>query len=172
MKRASIPFLDTLFCMLLVFFLMIHPDETSSMPPPADWTLTMTWPEGPADIDIYIEMPDSRIAWFMQKDLGEVVIDHDDLGQVGDRSLYNSEVVKFRTPPKGCYYVSVHNFNGRGQNGTMDLDLRDHDGDQIGYARFPMPDHHVERPVWRLCIDSVMAVMPSSRVIRGRARKA
>lgn len=162
MRRAAIPFLDILFGMVLSLFILVNP-KADPTPPPSDYSLTMTWPEGPVDMDIYIQLPNGEIAWFRRKDLGVVLIDHDDLGISGDPSLYNEEEVKWRSPPEGCYFISVHHYAGTGA-GDMTLSLHNRLR-RIAFARFPMPPLRQERPVWRFCLPSEQ-VTPSNLTLR------
>lgn len=174
MKRASVPFLDVLFCMLLVFFVLINPDEAAELPPPAEYVIHMDWGEGAADIDMYVEEPGGHIVWFGAKNSTNANLDRDDLGTRGDDSTYNLEVYKLRKAVPGCYYVSVHSYrigDGAMVGQPLVLTLFNKEGDKIKVHRMRIQPQKVETPVWRICIDKGGAsVMPSSRMVRDRAK--
>lgn len=175
MKRVSLAFLDMLFCMLLAFFLLINPDASADHPPPADYTITMGWPDGDVDVDVFVETPRGEFVWYGNKDIGTVSIDRDDLGKRADPSLWNQEIVAFRTPEPGCYHTSIHTYRDPDElaGRMMELELRNTAGKRLKYRRLPIPPWRVEEPVWRLCVDNGdMTVRDGDRAIRARARQS
>lgn len=152
MRKFGPGFLDVLFCMLLTFFIMIAPDAANAPPVDADFVIQMEWEPGDTDMDIYLKTPDGQIVYFGNKDIGTLLIDHDDLGMSNDTSGINAEEVKFRNPIDGSYYVSIHNYRGPA-HGNVVVRMLSKDGDRHAWANVPMPTRSTEVTLWRVRIE-------------------
>jgi hypothetical protein len=86
---------------LVVFFLIIALTETPKATPPAIQTLgqyavTASWrPGSNDDVDLYVRDPNGNIAYFDAQDVGQMHLEHDDLGTgtTGTITLSNGHTV-------------------------------------------------------------------------------
>ncbi len=119
MTRPSlIAFVDVLFAILYIFFLMPHQvsvaeaEETVS---PGTIAVELQWPPGPGDVDLWVQAPRGTPVGYSNK--GGVVFNllRDDLGYSADPSPYNREYSFSRGAEAGEWAVNVHMYNWHGQ---------------------------------------------------------
>lgn len=129
----NLALLDMLFAMCLAYvmlfmisLLMIKPatkPEDSNVKLQAQFIITMTWPDDTLDdVDMWVQLPDSRKVWFQQPNVGWAVLERDDTGGVGDVRAtsptdptpiwlkLNKELVTIRANTPGRYVVAAHLF--------------------------------------------------------------
>lgn len=178
MRRTAVTFLDMLFNMLLIFFLMINPEATNAdVKLAADYRLSVEWP-GPEvrsdDIDVYVLSPTKGILFFRNRDLqGMVTLERDDLGHRNDISLYNREEVQFRSPEDGRYFVSVHNYRQDPQPFSglrVHFEMVDQAGKVVFNGAVPMPPHHGEEIVGSFVVKDgkIVSGLGDGKPIKGR----
>lgn len=72
----------------------------------------LQWPRASTDdLDLYVEDPAGQVAWYGQRDIGGVQLEHDDLGaQTGTSYAFgpNYERAVVRTTTPGTYAAVVH----------------------------------------------------------------
>jgi len=126
------PFIDVLFCCLLVlvailFLLKTEEEKTKSRPPNAIYEVILTWDgESEDDLDIYVQAASGHIASFNRREGGQgslISLDHDALGRRRNNSLreeeegvvvpLNEEIVSFRGVTAGENIVTVHVYSKR-----------------------------------------------------------
>lgn len=170
-RRTALPFVDLVLILLCWIVLLIHPPvKQSNAKPVADFVLFVAWDMGRnTDVDVYVRGPDDKIAWFNGKDRGYMSIDRDDLGNVRDSGPLNQEIVGFRAPPDGSYFVSIHNYREDAKGpGTVILELDDRRGTQLWTGAVPIPPHREETAVIEFVFKggAFVASYPSDALIR------
>lgn len=167
-RPLSTAFLD-LFCNIaLIFLLLINPNKATETETPFELALYMKWDDGLAtDMDIYVEGPDKKLLFFRVKDTVWATLNKDDLGDRNDKGVKNLEVVEFRAPLNGTYWVSVHTY-ARPAEGTVSLELWDRERGEIAQWSAPIPEEPAEVGVWRIEIKEgkVIDVQPSALLLR------
>lgn len=146
----QVAFLDLLFNLVVILTLMVHPPtKQANAKPVADFTLYVVWDVGrDTDVDVYIRGPDGKVCWFQRQNIGYVSIDRDDVGSHNDSGPLNQEIVGFRQPPDGHYWISIHTYNERAQGpGKVAFELDDAQGRRLWSAQLPIPANHDETPV-------------------------
>ena len=121
-------FIDKLFIMIIVFLaiailaliLMSPIVKKKDIETKAEFIISMDWPVGDVDVDIWIRTPNGDLAYYHQKDQGFVSIERDDTGIVNDFIILddgvvivnpiNHETVTFRGIEPGEYTVNIHLF--------------------------------------------------------------
>lgn len=123
-------FLDTVFNILMQFvlvftllWLITRVEQEQKKPAPEELSeivITMTWPAGNDDVDMWVMDPaGNKTGWF-NKDSGAIHLQRDDLGDINDRivgadgtvttSQLNIEVINIRYSIPGNYVVNAHMF--------------------------------------------------------------
>lgn len=84
----------------------------------AEFIITMTWPDQhPDDVDLYVQDPAGKLVWYNQRDVGLMVLERDDRGDVNDFATVESkkiplpvreELVSIRGLMAGEYTVNIH----------------------------------------------------------------
>jgi hypothetical protein len=84
----------------------------------AEFIITMNWPDQhPDDVDLYVQDPAGKLAWYNQRDQGLMVLERDDRGDTNDFAYVNSkkimvpireELVSIRGVMAGEYTVNIH----------------------------------------------------------------
>lgn len=169
--KAQIAFLDVLFNILLIVFLLVNPPKQEAQAKPiADYMLYVVWDTGRAtDLDVYVQGPDRHVAWYRSKDIGYVSIDRDDLGHRRDSGPINQEIVSFRSPPDGSYFVSVHTYREEATGpGTVSLELVSRDGTANWQTQVPLPASNQENGVVEFVFEGgkLVKAYHSSQLIR------
>tara|TARA_Y100000310_G_scaffold342820_1_gene447638 strand:- start:1413 stop:2009 length:597 start_codon:yes stop_codon:yes gene_type:complete len=121
------PFIDTLFCCLLMlvailFLLKTEEEKTKMRPPNVLYEVILTWDgNSEDDLDIYVQSASGHKVSFNNREGGQgslISLDHDALGRRRNNSLaagvqgkvvaFNEEVVSFRGITEGENIVTVH----------------------------------------------------------------
>lgn len=87
------------------------------------YAVVMEWPDASTDdVDLYVQDPSGKIAFFSARDIGLMHLEHDDQGAVSDRTRTargevtvekNEERVILRGVIPGEYVVNVHMYDKR-----------------------------------------------------------
>ncbi len=131
-KRQSLlslpeSFLDLLLILILVFsslsllsLILINPTtKKNEVKSKAEYILTLDWPEGNNDVDIWVKTPKGGLLSYIQKNIHLLHLDRDDQGEKDDiitvngRKIVNKinqEIVTFRGFMPGEYLVNVYLF--------------------------------------------------------------
>lgn len=120
------PFLDSLFCSILmlvaiIFILKTEDKNEKATPPNVIYQIVLTWPgESEDDLDLHVKSASGHIVSFNNREGGEgslVSLNHDALGKSRNNSIrggdgtvvnVNEEVVSFRGIFDGENIVNVH----------------------------------------------------------------
>lgn len=167
-RPLSTAFLDMFCNIALIFLLLINPNRAAEIQTPFELALYLKWDEGlVTDVDIYVEGPNGKTLFFQQKDVVWATLSKDDLGEHNDDSLKNLEVVEFRAPLDGTYWISVHTY-ARPAAGTVSVELWDRKRGMLGLWSAPIPPNRGEEGVWQVEIldGKVVDVQPSSLQVR------
>lgn len=108
-------FLNALaFCLLVLIIMMpwINPPSAlASATPPGNMTVSIAWPEGSTDVDLWVSGPGQKKATGYSNRGGSLFnLLRDDLGVYGDVLPLNYENAYSRGLPDGEYVVNVHCF--------------------------------------------------------------
>lgn len=112
-------FLNALGFCLLVLILMLPwlnpPAAQETATPPGHMSVSITWPEGNTDIDLWIKCPDdAKPIGYSNRGGHTCNLLRDDLGNAGDSMPLNYENAYSRGLPAGEYVVNLHLFRGAG----------------------------------------------------------
>ncbi|CAM5389511.1 hypothetical protein ATER59S_01876 [Aquamicrobium terrae] len=84
-------------------------DETK---PAGSIAVTIVWPEGPHDVDLWVTGPGEPVAVGYSNKSGKVwSLLRDDLGSAGDSSPVNMENAFARATPAGEYVINIHGYS-------------------------------------------------------------
>src|SRR5690349_6508105 len=111
MKTYLIAFLDLLLCMLMVVFLMVHPqqDPQDALEPPGKMLIYTTWSGVAGDVDTWMLAPNMPMPiGYDRKDSEVCNLVKDDLGTDYQPGEPNYENIFCRSTPDGEYIVNVH----------------------------------------------------------------
>jgi hypothetical protein len=115
--------LNALVCFIALFMLallQINPESAkeNAIETLGKYAVVVTWPDGSHDdVDLYVRDPAGNVAFFQNRDIGLMHLEHDDLGarsdsmrtDVGDVTVdRNEERVVIRGIVPGEYTVNVH----------------------------------------------------------------
>ncbi|NJO61073.1 MAG: hypothetical protein HC836_23265 [Richelia sp. RM2_1_2] len=140
MKRnndnLSLPtsFLDILFNLSLIFLVLLlllmmvikTEDVKAKIDAKAEHIITVTWPEGDWDIDVWLGLPDGQVVYFKNKSSSTLNLERDDTGTHNDKfeingeehyNPLNQEIIVGRGILEGEYILNVHLYR-TGQDGT------------------------------------------------------
>ena len=131
------PFIDVLFCCLLIlvailFLLKTEEEKIKSRPPNVIYEVVLTWNgESEDDLDLYVQAASGHTVSFNNREGGQgslISLDHDALGKRRNNSLeesvegkvvaFNEEIVSFRGVTEGENVVTVHVYSKRDSNAT------------------------------------------------------
>ena len=131
------PFIDTLFCCLLMlvailFLLKTEESAVKTRPPNVLYEVILTWDgESEDDLDLYVRAASGHTVAFNNREGGEgslISLDHDALGKRRNNSLgegqegtivnFNEEIVSFRGVVEGENIVTVHVYAKRDDKPT------------------------------------------------------
>lgn len=107
-------FLNALaFCLLVLIIILpyINPTPTTAqdVPPPGNLIVSIAWPAGNQDVDLWVRAPGEEKAIGYSNKGGAVFnLLRDDLGTVGDTEPFNREDAYSRGLPDGEYVINVH----------------------------------------------------------------
>lgn len=106
--------LDLVSCLLLVVYTLIAPPtaRTARVETPGAYAIVLEWPRSSTnDLDLYVEDPGGKVAWYGRRDADSLQLEHDDLGAGTDTNYAvgpNYERTIVRTPTPGTYAAVVH----------------------------------------------------------------
>lgn len=108
-------FLDFLFLMVLVMLLLVNPKvppTKANTPPPGNLMVTIVWPEGDTDVDMWVFSDgEDRPIGFSNRTGRFWSLLRDDLGIRNDTMPMNIENAYSREIPKGRTTLNVHCFS-------------------------------------------------------------
>ena len=106
--------LDLVSCLLLVLYTLVAPPRARSakIVTQGAYAVVLQWPRPSRDdLDLFVEDPAGKVAWYGQRDIGGVQLEHDDLG-AGTGTSYqfgpNYERTVIRTTMPGTYAALIH----------------------------------------------------------------
>lgn len=126
MKRrggaVSIAFRDILYLIAFMYLLLVvivlpalNPPAdptTKSVTPPGNMAVSIAWPAGPSDVDLWVHGPNQAQATGYSNRSGKLwSLLRDDLGIDGDLSPINMENAFARSTPAGEYAVNIHGYS-------------------------------------------------------------
>lgn len=125
--------LSLVFLALLIMILIIMKVEIvkTKIDAQAEFIITMTWPEGDWDMDIWIEDPDGKVMFYQNKTTKVLNLERDDTGLLSDTFVINGEeainplnqeIVVVRGIYPGKYIINVHLYRTGG-------------GEETGYSK-------------------------------------
>jgi len=119
-----VSFIDILFNLLIVFItlaiielLLIKQTTVDGVKNKNEFVVTLNWPKGNNDVDIWIQEPGGIIVNYVQREGSVVHLDRDDLGDSNDImeidgekvvNPLNQEIVGFRGIKPGEYIINIH----------------------------------------------------------------
>jgi hypothetical protein len=121
-------FLNALLGFVLLFiisWLLINPvAKNKTIDAKGEFIINVTWDEDANDdVDLWVQDPEGNTASFMQKEIGIMHLDRDDLGYLNDKITLsdgkiieiktNREVLTIRGIIPGEYVVNLHMFSKR-----------------------------------------------------------
>lgn len=112
-RRAdgSITARDFLWLLLLVMLLLINPPTKAddAVTPPGNMIVTIAWPEGATDVDLWVRGPgESKAVGFSNRGGTLFNLLRDDLGTSNDTMPANYENAYSRGLPAGRYVINAH----------------------------------------------------------------
>jgi hypothetical protein len=129
-KAFNIVFLDVIMnsllgfvCLFIVAYVQINPEakQEHAIETSGKYAVVMRWPDGSRDdVDLYLRDPTGRIAYYSNRDVGLMHLEHDDLGAKSDmvrtkdgtfKADVNEERVIVRGTIPGEYTVNVHMYH-------------------------------------------------------------
>lgn len=135
-NNISLPtsFLDILFNLSLIFLslllllIVIIKTETvkAKINAEAEYIITVSWPEGDWDIDVWVGPPSGDVVFYRNKTSPNLNLERDDTGVFNDKieingkehyNPLNQEIVVFRGIVEGEYIVNIHLYR-TGSQGT------------------------------------------------------
>lgn len=105
------------FVGLLLFFVItliaqVHPvTEDDPQEPPGNLMVSIAWPAGPIDVDLWLLAPKDSPVGYSNKSGKVWNLLRDDLGTANDPTPINAEFAVTRGLPDGEYVVNVHCFD-------------------------------------------------------------
>jgi hypothetical protein len=106
--------LDLTCCLLLVVYTLVAPPKarTSNVTTEGAYAVVLEWPRASRDdLDLYLQDPAGKVAWYGQPDAAELHLEHDDLGaktNTGYQLGPNYERAIVRTTAVGTFAAVVH----------------------------------------------------------------
>lgn len=137
-----ISLIDTLFCTLTfikiitaVAIIMIEPinskaqkEEKIFLDVEANLSISITWPNGPEDIDLWVIGPDGRPVGFQNTRSESLGYLRDDTGYdnsaVSDEKNRNYELITAQSFVPGHYVVNVHYYNRKGGQPSVEVKVK------------------------------------------------
>jgi hypothetical protein len=105
--------IDFLSCMLVVFVAVALTSAPPQVKTYGAYAVVVTWPAGHNDIDLYVRDPVGAISSFANPQVGQMQLEHDDLGTAGSnygRSTPNQERTVLRSTTPGQWVANVRLF--------------------------------------------------------------
>lgn len=109
-------FLLALVVYLVTLLAQIHPpNETEQQHRPGNLVVSIAWPSGPDDVDLWMSAPGDKRVGYISKQGTVVALLRDDLGTTSDLTDANFESAYTRGIPDGEYGVNVHCYTCAGR---------------------------------------------------------
>jgi hypothetical protein len=102
-----------LTALVVLVLAQINPpaDAAKTVPPPGNLAISIAWPAGNTDVDLWVTGPRQDKATGYSNSAGPLfALLRDDLGLVNDASPINAENAFARQTPPGEYIVNLHGF--------------------------------------------------------------
>jgi hypothetical protein len=118
LRRALPAFaaVDFLSCLLVVFVAVAVTSRPPQVKTYGSYSLTMTWPADPNDVDLYIRDPRGALCYYRSPQVDQMQLEHDDQGVAGTTygaGTTNEERIVIREPIPGQYVVGARMFDRR-----------------------------------------------------------
>jgi hypothetical protein len=111
-RQSGLPIIatDFLFLLVLAIILLINPPaQDAEVKAPGNLTVAIAWPQGPADVDVWVTGPGQPRATGYSNRAGRLFnLLRDDLGTAGDTTPLNFENAYSRGLPAGEYVINGH----------------------------------------------------------------
>lgn len=111
---ALFNFLGVLLFFILVLLAQINPPTDPEIAPPGNMVASIAWPEGPIDVDLWVQYADTPAVGYSNKSGKVWSLLRDDLGTAKDPTPLNYESAFTRGIPDGEYTVNVRCFGCAG----------------------------------------------------------
>jgi hypothetical protein len=126
---------DFLSCLLVVFVAVAVTSRPPQVRTYGSYGITMTWPAGTNDVDLYIRDPRGGLCSFQAPQVDQMQLEHDDQGVAGTgygAHRTNEERIVLREPIAGQYVVDARMYDRREGTGAIAVsvelwDLRGND---------------------------------------------
>ncbi|WP_159585948.1 hypothetical protein [Chelativorans xinjiangense] len=119
-------FTDFLFLALLAMLLLINPPtEADTATPPGNMSVTIVWPEGSDDVDLWLIGPgQAKPVGYSNRGGSLWNLLRDDLGTSSDPMPLNMEHAYSRGLPAGEYIINLHGFRLPNSPVTVAVEVR------------------------------------------------
>jgi hypothetical protein len=112
-------FLNALaFCLLVLIIMIPHlnpPAAQATATPPGNLMVSIAWPSGNTDVDLWVIGPgQDRATGYSNRGGTLWNLLRDDLGTAGDVSSFNKEDAYSRGAPDGDYVINIHGYKLNG----------------------------------------------------------
>lgn len=143
MNATAIAFRDLLLNMILCLVLIIgaltikENEEKKNSKPLGTMNVAMVWPEGPIDVDLWLNGPDQdRPTGYSNKSGVTWDLVRDDLGTSSDKLPMNFENGVSRGMPAGEYTINAHYYSGTASPVPVTFELTiQNSGREIRYTK-------------------------------------
>lgn len=138
LANFALTFAKALLVIFVVLLMNIAPpnSHTPGVRPNALYLIMVDWDgERDVDVDVWVRDPNGRVVNFVNRELGFMALDRDDLGFASDRVIsgsttniarINEEIVSIRGIIPGEFVVNVNlfSFNGADNNSPITVNIR------------------------------------------------
>jgi hypothetical protein len=160
-------YVDFLFLMLLAFLVLINPPTNpteAAIPTPGNMMVTIAWPAGPYDVDLWVQGPGDQLGIGYSNRNGRTFnLLRDDLGLSGDSEPHNREDAFSRGLPAGEYVVNIHGYSIAGELPvSLDIRVADDAGARSFFKRDVTIRPKQELTVVRFTLDDDGTIVPGS----------
>ena len=108
--------IDFLSCLLVVFVAVALTSARPQVKTYGSYAVVMTWAHDDNDVDLYVRDPAGSIAFSARPQVGEMQLEHDDLGTAATgygKGKQNVERTVIRTATPGQWVVDAHLYRRR-----------------------------------------------------------
>lgn len=156
--------------LFVIALLLINPPaKESDMKPLGNIVITMAWPPGPDDIDLWVLGPDEQHAvGYSAKSGRSLNLLRDDLGTAGDTTPVNLEIVVSRGIIAGEYIINAHAYRASTLPIVVDVEVSVNDGvdnsptRRIAGGKVTLTNNGQEKTVARFRLDEAGNIVPGS----------
>jgi hypothetical protein len=102
--------IDFLSCLLVVFVAVALTSRPPQVKTYGAYAVVITWPKGDNDVDLFVRNPGGAISYFGKSQVGEMQLEHDDLGTTRTgyaHSNENQERTVLRSATPGQWVANV-----------------------------------------------------------------